>query len=171
MAIQPIVFIPDPVLRQVATPVDAVDDAIRSLMDDMLETMYDAPGIGLAAPQIGISKRVIVMDCSDDDEADAPLKMANPEIVSLSDTTQTMEEGCLSIPGHNGEVTRPNGVTVRYLDETNTARELTCEGLLAVCIQHEIDHLNGVLFIDYLSRLKRDMIIRKMTKDARSLKS
>ncbi|MCE2517897.1 MAG: peptide deformylase [Alphaproteobacteria bacterium] len=170
MAIKPIVFIPDPVLRQVATPVEDVNAGIRSLMDDMLDTMYDAPGIGLAAPQIGISKRVIVMDCSDDDEADAPLKMANPEIITLSDASQTMEEGCLSIPGHHGEVTRPNGVTVRYLDENNEPRELTCEGLLAVCIQHEIDHLNGVLFIDYLSRLKRDMIVRKMTKDARGQK-
>ena len=170
MAIMPIVLIPDPVLRQVAAPVAAVDDSIRQLMDDMLETMYDAPGIGLAAPQIGISKRVIVMDCSDDDDKPKPIKMANPEIISLSDEKSTMEEGCLSIPDQRGEVTRPSAVTLRYLDENNTSQELSCDGLLAVCIQHEIDHLNGVMFIDYLSRLKRDMIIRKMTKEARLTK-
>ena len=170
MAIMPIVLIPDPVLRQVATPVETVDDAVRQLMDDMLETMYDAPGIGLAAPQVGISKRVIVMDCSDDDDAPAPIKMANPEIITMSEETSTMEEGCLSIPDHRGEVTRPSAITVRYLDENNSAQEWSCDGLLAVCIQHEIDHLNGVMFIDYLSRLKRGMIIRKMTKDARLAK-
>ena len=167
MAIMPIVLIPDPVLRQKAAPVDGVDDAIRQLMDDMLETMYDAPGIGLAAPQVGISKRVIVMDCSDDDDKPEPIKMANPEIISLSEEKSTMEEGCLSIPDQRGDVTRPSAITVRYLDENNTQQELACDGLLAVCIQHEVDHLNGVMFIDYLSRLKRDMIIRKMTKEAR----
>ena len=168
MPIRPIVFIPDPVLRKVAEPIAAVDDDIRSLMDDMLETMHDAEGIGLAAPQIGISKRIIVMDCSSDDEADAPLKMANPELLHANEEKAIMEEGCLSIPGHKGDVARPTGITVRYLDENNALQELTCDGLLAVCIQHEIDHLNGVLFIDYLSRLKRDMIIRKMKKEARS---
>lgn len=170
MAIMPIVLIPDPVLRQVADPIDGVDAAVRQLMDDMLETMYDAPGIGLAAPQIGISKRIIVMDCSDDDDRPEPIKMANPEIISLSDDKSTMEEGCLSIPDHRGEVTRPSAITVRYLDEDNAPQELSCDGLLAVCIQHEVDHLNGVMFIDYLSRLKRDMIIRKMTKEARMTK-
>ena len=167
MAIMPIVLIPDPVLRQKAAPVDGVDDAIRQLMDDMLETMYDAPGIGLAAPQVRVSKRVIVMDCSDDDDKPEPIKMANPEIISLSEEKSTMEEGCLSIPDQRGDVTRPSAITVRYLDENNTQQELSCDGLLAVCIQHEVDHLNGVMFIDYLSRLKRDMIIRKMTKEAR----
>lgn len=167
MAIKPIVFIPDPVLREVAKPVAEVDAAISTLMADMVETMYDAKGIGLAAPQIGISKRVIVMDCSDDDDAPEPIKMANPEILSLSDETACMEEGCLSIPGHHGDVTRPTGLTLRYLDENNNSQEMSCEGLLAVCIQHEIDHLNGVLFIDYLSKLKRDMIVKKMTKEAR----
>ena len=167
MAIREIVLVPDPVLREVATPVAAVDDEIRTLMDDMLETMYDAPGIGLAAPQIGISKRVIVMDCSDDDDNPKPIKMANPEILELSEEKSKMEEGCLSIPGHNGEVTRPIALKVRYLDEQNETCELSCEGLLAVCIQHEVDHLNGVLFIDYLSRIKRDMIMRKMLKEAR----
>ena len=167
MAIRDIVLVPDPVLRQVATPVAEVDDEVRALMDDMLETMYDAPGIGLAAPQIGISKRVIVMDCSDDDDNPEPLKMANPEILSFGEEKASMEEGCLSIPGHNGEVTRPISLTVRYLDEHNESCERACEGLLAVCIQHEVDHLNGVLFIDYLSRIKRDMIMRKMIKEAR----
>jgi len=167
MAIKPIVLLPDPVLRAKAAPVAAVDADIKALMDDMLETMYDAPGIGLAAPQIGISKRVIVMDCSDDENQPEPIKMANPEIIAASEDTSTMEEGCLSIPDHRGEVTRPSAITVQYLDEHGQAQERDCDGLLAVCIQHEIDHLNGVLFIDYLSRLKRDMIIRKMTKDAR----
>ena len=110
------------------------------------------------------------MDCSDDDDRPQPIKMANPEIISLSDEKSTMEEGCLSIPDHRGEVTRPSAITVRYLDDANTPQELSCEGLLAVCIQHEVDHLNGVMFIDYLSRLKRDMIIRKMTKEARLTK-
>jgi len=167
MAIRPIVLVPDPVLRQKAAPVARVDDTIRELMDDMLETMYDAPGIGLAAPQIGLSSRVIVMDCSEDDEEPQPLKMANPEIIWSSEDTETMEEGCLSIPGHRGDVTRKRAVSVRYLDENGTEQELTTEGLLAVCIQHEIDHLDGVLFVDYLSRIKRDMILRKMAKEAR----
>ncbi len=173
MAVRPIILLPDVILRKVATPVDGVDDAVRKLMDDMIETMYYAEGIGLAAPQIGILKRVIVMDCSgdDDDEMAAPLKMANPEILSTSAEVAVMEEGCLSIPHHKGDVTRPISITVGYLDEHNAPQELSCDGLLATCIQHEIDHLNGVLFIDYLSRLKRDMIIRKMTKEYRGAKS
>ena len=167
MAIRDIVLLPDPVLRQVASPVAEVDMDVCTLMDDMLETMYDAPGIGLAATQIGITKRVIVMDCSDDDDNPNPIKMANPEILEFGDEKSSMEEGCLSIPGHNGEVTRPTTIKVRYLDENNATCEMECEGLLAVCIQHEVDHLNGVLFIDYLSRIKRDMIMRKMVKEAR----
>jgi peptide deformylase len=167
MAIREIVLIPDPVLRDVALPVAEVDDDIRSLMDDMLETMYDAPGIGLAAPQLGISKRVIVMDCSDDDNKPNPIKMANPEILELSEETAAREEGCLSIPDYKGDVTRSIAVRVRYLDEHNKTCEMSCEDLLAVCVQHEVDHLNGVLFIDHLSRLKRGMIIRKMMKEAR----
>lgn len=167
MAIRDIVLVPDTVLRQVASPIAEVDHDICTLMDDMLETMYDAPGIGLAAPQIGISKRIIVMDCSDDDDKPNPIKMANPEILEFGDEKSSMEEGCLSIPGHNGEVTRPTTIKVRYLDENNSTCEMDCDGLLAVCIQHEVDHLNGVLFIDYLSRIKRDMIMRKMVKEAR----
>ena len=167
MAILPILFIPDPCLRQVAIAVTDIDSSVQSLMDDMLETMYDANGIGLAAPQIGVSSRVIVMDCSDDEDKPMPLKMVNPEIISQSDETEAMEEGCLSIPEHRGEVRRSKAITVRYLDEDGEQQELEAEGLLAVCIQHEIDHLNGVLFIDYLSRLKRSMIIKKFTKDAK----
>ena len=167
MAIRPLCLIPDPLLRQVAAPVEQIDDTTRQLLDDMLETMYDAPGIGLAAPQIGISRRVIVMDCSDDEEPPQIWRMINPQIIATSDEEAVREEGCLSIPGHHGEVCRPASVHVRYLDETGSACEMQAEGLLAACVQHEIDHLNGVLFIDYLSRLKRDMIIRKMTKEAR----
>lgn len=167
MAIRPIVILPDPVLRRKADAVTAVDDSIRSLMDDMLETMYDAPGIGLAAPQIGVSQRVIVMDCSDDDEPPAPLKMVNPEITWKSEEAAVLEEGCLSLPGYRGDVSRPSEIELTWLDENGAEQNLRTGGLLAVCIQHEIDHLDGVLFIDYLSRLKRDMIIRKMTKEAR----
>lgn len=167
MAQRTILLAPDPFLRQVAAPIAEVDDETRQLMDDMLETMYAAPGIGLAAPQIGISKRVIVMDCSDDEDSPNPLKMANPEILEASEETVSGTEGCLSIPRHEFEVTRPAHVKVRYLDEHNKTHQIACEGLLAVCIQHEIDHLNGILFIDHLSRLKRDMIMRKILKEAR----
>jgi peptide deformylase len=167
MAIRPIVILPDPVLRRKAVPVTDVDGSIRVLMDDMLETMYDAPGIGLAAPQINISSRVIVMDCSEDQDSPQSLKMANPEIIWRSEEMETDEEGCLSIPGHRGDVSRSAEIELTYLDENGTEQQLRTGGLLAVCIQHEIDHLNGVLFIDHLSRLKRDMIIRKMTKESR----
>ena len=160
-------LLPDPVLRKQAVPVDKVDDAVRGLLDDMLETMYAAPGIGLAAPQVGVSKRVIVMDCSEDEDEPQPIRMVNPEITRRSEETAKHEEGCLSIPDYKGDVTRPREITVRYLDENGKKRELTTDGLLATCIQHEVDHLDGVLFIDYLSRLKREMITRKMTKEAR----
>ena len=160
-------LLPDPVLRQRAAPVDEVDDTVRKLLDDMLETMYEAPGIGLAAPQVGLSMRVIVMDCSEDEEAPQPIRMVNPEITWRSDEAATHEEGCLSIPDHKGDVTRPAEIKVRYLDENGKECELATGGLLATCIQHEVDHLDGVLFIDYLSRLKREMITRRMTKEAR----
>ena len=165
MTVQKIVLLADPVLRQKAAPVEQVDDEIRQLMEDMVETMYDAVGIGLAAPQIGISKRLIVMDCAKDDNPPEIWKMINPEIISRSEETTKMEEGCLSIPGYNGDVTRPAEVTVRYMDIEGNSQEMTATGLLAACVQHEIDHLDGVLFIDYLSRLKRDMILRKIAKD------
>ena len=170
MALYPIVLVPQPVLREQASPVESIDDSIRQLLNDMLETMYDAPGIGLAAPQIGISKRVIVMDCSDDEQPPEPLKMVNPQIIWKSDDTATRQEGCLSIPEHHADITRPAIIDLCYLDENGDNKERRAEGLLAACIQHEIDHLDGVLFIDYLSRLKRGMIIRKMTKDARLAK-
>jgi len=168
MTAKPLSILPDPVLRQVAEPVAEVTVAVRQLMDDMVDTMREEHGLGLAAPQIGLSTRVIVMDCSDEDDADPVIwKMANPEIIEASDDLVSMEEGCLSIPGYRGEVTRPASVTVRYLDVDGIQQDMQATGLLAACVQHEIDHLNGRLFIDYLSRVKRDMIIRKMTKEAR----
>jgi len=164
MAIREIIIAPDPVLRKKAARVEAVDDRVRALMDDMLETMYEAPGIGLAAPQIGILERVIVVDVSAKDEERSPLRLANPEVVWTSDETFTYEEGCLSLPEHYAEVKRPAEAKIRYLDETGAAQELHAKELLATCIQHEIDHLNGILFVDYLSALKRNMILRKLTK-------
>jgi len=165
MTVHNIVLLADPVLRQKAEPVKEVDEDILHLLDDMVETMYDAVGIGLAAPQIGISKRLIVMDCAKDDNPPEIWKMVNPEIIRRSDETSKIEEGCLSIPGYNGDVARPAEVDVRYLDSDGNLQEMTATGLLAACVQHEIDHLDGVLFIDHLSRLKRDMILRKIAKD------
>ena len=166
MSLIPIILIPDPVLRRVAEPVIEVTDGIRTLLDDMAETMYDAPGIGLAAPQINISERLIVMDCGPDDAPELH-KMINPEIVARSDELSVLEEGCLSIPDQTAEVERPATVDVRYTDIDGTEQMLRCEGLLAACVQHEIDHLNGVLFIDHISRLKRDMIVRRVLKNLR----
>ena len=164
MAILPILTAPDPRLNKKATPVEKVDKATRKLMDDMLETMYDAPGIGLAAPQVGVSKRVIVLDLSKDDEENRPYCMANPEIIWESDDIRTYEEGCLSVPEQYADVKRPNKIKVRYVDQENEIRELEADDLLATCIQHEMDHLEGVLFIDYLSSLKRNMMLRKVKK-------
>lgn len=165
MASHKIVLLADPVLRQKAEPVTDIDEDIRQLLDDMVETMYDAVGIGLAAPQIGISKRLIVMDCAKDDSPPEIWKMINPEIINRSEDTAKMEEGCLSIPGYNGDVIRPAEVEVRYIDIEGNVQQMTASGMLAACVQHEIDHLDGVLFIDHLSRLKRDMILRKVAKD------
>jgi peptide deformylase len=152
----------------VAQPVTAVDDTVRRLMDDMVETMYAARGIGLAATQVGVAQRVVVMDLSDVPEAPKqPLKMANPEILWTSDQDSSYQEGCLSVPGVFENVTRPDACKVRYLDEQNEVRELNATGLLATCIQHEIDHLNGTLFVDHLSNLKRNMIIKKLEKAKR----
>lgn len=167
MALLPILVAPHPVLKQKAKPVAKVDARVATLMDDMLETMYDAQGIGLAAPQIGVLDRVIVVDVHEKDEPSRPLKMANPEIVWASDEQVPCEEGCLSVPEQYAEVTRPKAVRVRYLDQQNEIRELEAEGMLATCIQHEIDHLNGVLFVDHLSMLKRSMILRKLQKQQR----
>lgn len=166
----PIITIPDPILRKISDPVETVDADVRRLMDDMLETMYAAPGIGLAAIQVGVPKRIVVIDAADEDEGEAkkPLVMANPEIVALSPTTRIYEEGCLSIPDVRVEIERPEKVTVRYVDRNGKQQELAADGLLATAIQHELDHLDGQLIIDFLSRLKRDMIIRKFKKIARS---
>jgi peptide deformylase len=166
--IYPILTIPDPVLRKEAAPIERVDDELRRLMDDMLATMYDAPGVGLAAPQIGISRRLIVMDGARDDEPKAPLVMVNPEILARSDELRLHEEGCLSIPEITAEVERPARTRVAYLDREGKPQERELEGILSTIVQHEIDHLNGVLFIDYLSRLKRDMIVKKFTKQKRT---
>lgn len=164
MALLPILTAPDPRLKQKAVRVAAVDDATRRLMDDMLDTMYAAPGIGLAAPQVGVGQRVIVMDIGKDEADRHPIRMANPEIVWASDDDNTYEEGCLSVPEHYAAVVRPRAIRVRYLDEQNEIREMEADGLLATVLQHEMDHLDGVLFIDHLSSLKRNMILRKLLK-------
>ena len=168
MAIREILVVPHPVLKQVSTPVDVVDDALRALMDDMLETMYDAPGIGLAAVQIGVPKRVIVMDLAGKDDPPAPRYFVNPEIVWASDDTAPYEEGCLSVPEYYDEVERPARVKRKYLNYQGEAVEEDADGMFAVCIQHEMDHLEGVLFIDHLSRLKREQAIKKVKKLVRA---
>jgi peptide deformylase len=168
MAIRPILILPDPILRKVAAPVASVDDRVRKIADDMLDTMYDAPGIGLAAPQIGIGERIVVTDVATQDDAPRnPLVLVNPEIVARSEETRVYEEGCLSIPEYTEEVTRPARVTVRFLDRDGAEALIEADGLLATCLQHEIDHLNGILFIDYLSRLKRELITKRFKKQAR----
>jgi len=168
MAIREILVVPHPVLKQVSTSVDGVDDALRALMDDMLETMYDAPGIGLAAVQIGVPKRVIVMDLAGKDEPRAPRYFVNPEIVWASEETAPYEEGCLSVPEYYDEVERPARVKLKYLNYQGEAVEEDADGMFAVCIQHEMDHLEGVLFIDHLSRLKREQAIKKVKKLVRA---
>lgn len=163
--IRPILIHPDPRLKKLCAPVADLSDDLRKLADDMLETMYDAPGIGLAAPQIGVLDRLIVMDCvKEPGDAPRPLIMFNPEIVASSDDTSVYEEGCLSIPEQYAEVTRPAEVTVRWIDRNGKEHQEDFAGLWATCVQHEIDHLNGKLFIDYLKPLKRQMITRKMEK-------
>jgi peptide deformylase len=168
MTILPVIIAPDPRLKVKCPPVDAVDDEVRRLMDDMLETMYHVPGIGLAAPQVGVHKRVIVVDASRKDEDPAPVKLANPELVWASDKLGTYEEGCLSLPEYYAEVTRPDQVRVRYLDYDGEIREIEAEGVFATCIQHEMDHLDGVLFVDHISSLKRSIILRKLAKSKRA---
>ncbi len=168
MAIREILVVPHPILKQVSQPVERVDDELRALMDDMLETMYDAPGIGLAAIQIGVPKRVIVMDLARPDEDKQPRYFVNPEILWASDETQPYEEGCLSVPEYYDEVERPARVKLRYLNYQGEQVEEDAEGLFAVCIQHEMDHLEGVLFIDHLSRLKREQAVKKVKKQAKA---
>ena len=164
MALLPILTAPDPALKKISQPVKQVDASIRKLMDDMLETMYHAPGIGLAAPQVGVLKRVIVLDLAREGEAPQPLRFANPEVVWVSDDDATYNEGCLSVPEHYADVVRPAACRVRFLDQDNKQQEIAAEGLLATCLQHEIDHLDGVLFIDHLTSLKRNIILRKLLK-------
>ena len=167
MSLRPIICIPDNRLRLVSTPVERVDDEIKRLMDDMLETMYDAPGIGLAAIQIAVPKRVVVIDTAKEGEDARPICFVNPEIVWSSDEKRVYQEGCLSIPEYYEDVERPSRVKTRYLDREGRENELEADGLLATAIQHEIDHLNGVLFIDHLSRLKRERVWKKFEKIAR----
>ena len=168
MSIKPLIILPDPLLRQVSTPVERVDDDLKRLADDMLDTMYDAPGIGLAAIQIGVPRRMLVIDLAKDGEEKQPQVFINPEIVTSSDARSVYEEGCLSIPEYYAEVERPAEVEVTYLDREGRQQRVKADGLLATCLQHEIDHLNGVLFIDHISRLKREMVVRRFTKAAKS---
>ena len=164
MALLPIITAPDPRLKRISRPVERVDDEVRRLLDDMLETMHEAPGIGLAAPQVGVLKRLIVADVSRKDEPSVSYQMANPEIVWVSDQDREHEEGCLSLPEQFADVVRPDTARVRYLDYQGAAREIEIGDVLATCIQHEIDHLDGILFVDHISALKRNMILRKLGK-------
>lgn len=168
--IRPILQLPDPVLRKVSTPVKTIDDEIKALIKDMFETMYDAPGVGLAAIQIGVAQRVVTIDASRGEEEKQPMVFINPEIVSASAEKDVKEEGCLSIAEYYEEVERPSAVKVRYMDEKGKVKEIEAEGLLARALQHEIDHLNGVLFIDHISKLKRDRVTKKFTKAAKANK-
>jgi peptide deformylase len=167
MAIREILTLPDPRLRAVADPVDGIDEEVRKLAGDMLETMYAAPGVGLAATQLGVMRRIVVMDLSKDDEPKNPIVMVNPEILKFADETVETEEGCLSIPEIFYEVERPAAVTVRYTDLEGKVQERDATDRLAICVQHELDHLDGVLYIDYLSRLKRDRVVKKFEKAER----
>jgi peptide deformylase len=168
MAKLPLITLPDPLLRKRSVAIERTDEELQRLMDDMLETMYAAPGVGLAAVQVGVPIRLIVLDASGDEEEKRPLVMVNPEIVKSGPEMRTHEEGCLSIPDVRIEIDRPSEVTVRYLDREGKPQELVAQGLLATAVQHEIDHLNGKLIIDYLSRLKRDMLVRKFKKQAKT---
>ena len=167
MSIKPLVILPDPKLRLVSKPVETIDASLRKFAADMLDTMYDAPGIGLAAIQVGEPIRMLVLDLAKEGEPKAPQIFINTEIVQSSDERSVYEEGCLSIPDYYAEVERPAKVRVKYLDEHGKAQEVEADGLLATCLQHEVDHLNGVLFIDHISKLKRDMVVKKFKKLAK----
>ena len=174
MALLPIYETPDPVLRQISTPVETFDDALEQLIRDMFDTMYAAPGIGLAAVQVGVPRRLLVIDLQEPEEEDGepvrdPRVFINPEILEASETTRPYQEGCLSVPDQYAEVLRPDRVRARWRDRDGTEHDQWIDGLLAVCLQHEIDHLNGILFIDHLSRLKRDMIMKKLIKARREM--
>ncbi len=169
MAKKQILTIPDPLLRKVSEPVTSVNTEVKNLMDDMLETMYAAPGIGLAAVQVGVLKRIIVIDLSKNGQKKTPLFIVNPQITFKSEEIISYEEGCLSIPNQFAEVKRPSSCKVNFLDYNGKKREINADGLLATCIQHEVDHLNGVLFIDHLSKLKKDIIIKKTKKQRKEI--
>jgi peptide deformylase len=169
MALRKILIEPNDFLRKKSLPVEKVDDELRQIMDDMLETMYAAPGIGLAAIQVGILKRVIVLDLSKQDEPKNPIFFVNPEIIKKSEINSTYEEGCLSVPGQFAEINRPEKCHLKYLDYYGNHKEIKAEGMLATCIQHEMDHLEGILFIDYLSKLKKTMIVKKLSKQKKEL--
>jgi peptide deformylase len=165
-----IITLPDKLLRTKSAPVERVDDDVRRFLDDMLETMYEAPGIGLAAVQVGVPRRIVTVDVAKREDENAPpnpIFLINPEILSSSDERAVHEEGCLSIPEYYAEVERPAAIRIRYLDRDGKLREMDADGILAVCLQHEVDHLNGTLFIDHLSKLKRDMVVKKFAKQAR----
>ncbi|MEO0391627.1 MAG: peptide deformylase [Pseudomonadota bacterium] len=164
MALLPIVTVPDKRLRVKCTPVTAVTDEHRRLLDDMLETMYDAPGVGLAGPQVGVTERLLVLDPAEPEETPRPFKIINPEIIAASEAKSSFNEGCLSVPEQYADIERPAVVTVRYLDENGKQHEIEADGFLATVIQHEMDHLDGVLFVDYLSGLRRNMLIKKAQK-------
>jgi peptide deformylase len=167
MSVRPLILLPDPILKTVSKPVEKVDKPLLQLAHDMLAAMYDAPGIGLAAIQIGEPLRMLVIDLAKEDEEKAPQIFINPEMISFSQDRSVYEEGCLSIPDYYAEVERPANVRVKYIDDKGAAREVEATGLLATCLQHEIDHLNGVLFIDHISKLKREMVIKKFGKAAK----
>lgn len=167
MAVRPIITLPDNLLRQRSEPVGTVDASVRATLDDMIDTMYDAPGIGLAGVQVGVMQRLVVLDTARKDEAPQPLFLVDPEIVAVSQERMIYEEGCLSIPDYYEDVERPERVRVRFKDRDGAECEMEAEGLLAIAIQHEVDHLNGVLFIDHISRLKRERVVKKFAKAAR----
>ena len=169
MALRQIITEPNKILREKSLKVDKVDENLQKLMDDMLETMYAAPGIGLAAIQVGVPKRVIVLDIAPKDKPKDPMYYVNPEIINKSETNSTYEEGCLSVPGQFAEIDRPNKCHIKYLDYYGQPKEIKADGMLATCIQHEIDHLEGILFIDYLSKLKKSMIAKKLSKQKEAL--
>ena len=169
MSKKSIIIEPDPLLRKKSDNVEKIDNDLRKLLDDMLETMYEAPGIGLAGVQVGVLKRLIVIDIAKEDQKKNPLFLINPKITFKSENTSVYEEGCLSLPGHFAEIERPAKCHLKYLDYYGKERNLKADGLLATCIQHEIDHLNGILFIDYLSKIKKDMIIKKLKKNKKEL--
>ena len=169
MALRQILTEPNKILREKSLTIKIVDEDLQKLMDDMLETMYAAPGIGLAAIQVGVPKRIIVLDIAPKDKPKNPMYFINPEIITKSENSSTYEEGCLSVPGQFAEINRPDKCHIKYLDYYGQPKEIKADGMLATCIQHEIDHLEGILFIDYLSKLKKTMIVKKLSKQKKAI--